>query len=90
MHDATDPHRAGPEHRCAPPLRPAGTSYPAHRVDGRPGDVWRCACGRTWEVRLVPQRVGTVDALAWEHAGTWSRIRLRLGFVASARPRPGP
>ena len=80
-------HPQGPDHSCAPPLRPDTTTYPAHRVDARPGDVWRCGCGRTWEVRLVRGKVGTVDALAWEPAGAWSKVRLRLGFVAAARGR---
>jgi hypothetical protein len=88
MHeDRSGSETADDAHTCAPPLRPPGTSYPAHRIDGRPGDVWRCGCGRVWEVRLVPHRVGTVDALAWSPAGAWSRVRLRLGFAASTGPR---
>ncbi len=74
------------DHRCEPPLRkvffPApgeagkqGIGHSDHLPDGAKGDLWRCGCGRLWEIglRLDGGNIGP-KGTAWRRASAWSRL----------------
>lgn len=61
-------------HSCQPPTVGAdrvvpGTLLEAKTPDGQPGDLWRCGCGRLWEIAVYPWRP------AWRPASRWQRIK---------------
>jgi hypothetical protein len=70
-------HASTPPHVCAPPCRDVD-SLPV--PDGQPGDLWRCSCGRLWQISddqvVRDHRPGRLMALlpAWQPASRWQRI----------------
>jgi hypothetical protein len=68
-----------PVHRCEPPRRlrpgqdPDRLDFPWNTPAGNPGDLWRCPCGRLWQVIL--DQWGVLPALPrWKPATLWQRI----------------
>lgn len=55
-------------HACEPPT--VGNYTP--RPDGQLGDLWRCECGRLWQIWVAGD-----FGLTWLAAGWWERFRYR-------------
>lgn len=80
---------AAPVHWCEPPRRlrpgqdPRQPDFPWNTPDGNPGDLWRCPCGRMWQIVL--ERWGLLPASPhWIPATVWQRI------LYGARTRRAP
>jgi hypothetical protein len=81
----TPPPARRTRHRCAPPTRDIGPvcggehamTIPAARI----GTVWRCDCGRLWQVAEVP--IPTSGQVIARDRGTW----LLAGWVTRWRYR---
>jgi hypothetical protein len=80
-------------HTCMPPvttlrLTPiVAVSVPAAPV----GVVWRCHCGRLWQVAETPEVTRgqqLAERRAWVRASWWTRWRYRSGRVAEFHPFP--
>lgn len=70
------PHYApGPLHRCEPPMKNDGRV-----ADGEHGFLWRCDCGKLWEVNAHPLSTDpayTTPFPSWQRAGWLTRIQYR-------------
>ncbi len=89
------PIGAWPAHLGPPP--------DVHRPDqpaGEPGDLWRCQCGRLWQVQVrdLPAMVpgGQYRPFRWRRASLWTRLRYgghpteAPAVVKPGRPPVGP
>jgi hypothetical protein len=76
-------------HECPTPMTGRQISL---RPSVPTGTVWRCPCGRLWEVEIPPQPIrGQVfaDPRQWRHARLVTRWRYRRGQLLEFTP-PGP
>lgn len=62
----------GDAHTCSPPSR--------QEAFASPGDLWRCGCGRLWQVIDGAGRPGDAQHSTWRPAPWWRRLTHGAGY----------
>jgi hypothetical protein len=75
----TPRYAPGPLHRCEPPMRKDGPFMDL--PDGEHGFLWRCDCGKLWEVCEYPyaDRPDFKRIPRWRKPNLMTRIQYRRG-----------